>query len=119
MSQNSGAGAWLVLDYSPSLATVASNTSTQALASTSPVTLSAAQYAAQTIILTGTLTAGVTVVFPNQPGLWYVDCQGLTTTGQTLTFQSGSTTRVAATVTAADDLYVVLTRGGNTLAISS
>jgi hypothetical protein len=101
-------------------------TSTPVSATSGTVTLSpstAPQSAAPLIVWTATITAACTLVFPNQPGFWIVDLSGVTgqSATNTISFQSGSNTKVvvntAAALNTADSLVIVITRGSNTISI--
>jgi hypothetical protein len=85
-------------------------------------TLTAAKYVNKLIILTGTVTGACTLVFPNVAGLWFVDVSALSGISGTNTigFTSGSKTVTAVTTIATTDaLWIVSTRGGNTMTINT
>jgi hypothetical protein len=73
------------------------------------------------IILTGTLTSSLSVVFPNQAGFWLVDVAGLTLGAFTVTFKSGtgaSTALTAGVLTSTVQVVMVVTEGANTIRIN-
>jgi hypothetical protein len=81
--------------------------------------LSSAQYQNPLIVLSGTLTSGATITFPNVAGFWFVSISGLTLSGNTLTFKSGSATSSAiSTLTSTSQIFMIITRGGNTIDIN-
>jgi hypothetical protein len=106
---------WFQVDASPTAAAYS-----QALSSANVNLETASNNAILTtsiLVLTGTLSANITVTFPNLQGAWDVDVSGLTLAGNTLTFASGTATFVAATTVAATNtLWRVVTRGLNTIA---
>jgi hypothetical protein len=73
------------------------------------------------IRLTGTLTGGNTLVFPNTVGMWYVDISGLGSFFgvNTLTFKSGTATTVPVTSTGTNsNLLIVATFGSNSIVLN-
>jgi hypothetical protein len=85
------------------------------------LTLAASEYRCPQIVLSGTLTSNLTVVYPNASFVSYVDVSGLVLGAFTLTFQSGSatTTAIAASAfTSTLQIAILMSRGGNTLAVN-
>lgn len=72
-------------------------------------TLSSSQYANTMITLTGTLTSGLTVVFPNIPGFWILNGQLLSFGGFSVSIKTSTTTIV---VGSSAFLIFVFTDGG-------
>lgn len=89
------------------------------LASATPVVLTSAQYNCPLIALTGTLTALVTLVFPNVSGQWDLDVTSLSTSGAGgLQVKSGSQTVQILHSTPDVTAIRILTSGSNTVGSS-
>lgn len=82
----------------------------------SNVTLSEVQYSYPIIVLSGTLTAGIQIVFPNLPGYWTVDTSAVVFAGHAITLASGSGT---STAIATQTIGLARSTGSNAIVFAS
>ena len=99
---------------------IAPGVGTQSLAAGGSITPSAAVLANPYITLTGSLPGNTTVVLPNAVGMWWFDISGVTFSGHTLAFSSGSTTSATiSSLVTTTEIVQVFCGGGNTISMNS
>jgi hypothetical protein len=82
------------------------------LPATGSITLTSTQYNHFILLASGpTLTGGVTIVFPNQQGIWIVDTSNINFSGQTITMSESGTGHSTA-ISAAQLIMVITYSGG-------
>lgn len=86
-----------------------------ALSSTTPVTLSATQYAFGFIKFTGTISTGITIIFPSSTGAkWVVDTTAVVFSGNSITLQANSNswgTVISAANSNTTDIFEIMYNG--------
>ena len=81
------------------------------------VVLTAAQYFNYLLILTGTITANITLTFPNTSGAWHLDTSRLVfAAGASITLASG--TGISGPIFGPNGVIIITTSGSNTISNS-
>lgn len=95
---------------------------TFSIAGSGTKTPGSAVYSCPFITLTGAVTGAVTLALPNVQGFWFIDLSGVTGISgtNTVTFSSGSATKVVANAALpVGTLVTVVANGSNTLYVSA